>query len=119
MNKIVRIILLDDAKEAYNTLVAAVDSQMKEGKESTEEMRLLRSINQKVEFIRQDPFYGDNMHKNQIPAKYSAGNLWRVELCDFWRMLYTIRGDKIEIICFVLEIVSHKNYDKIFGYKKK
>jgi mRNA-degrading endonuclease HigB of HigAB toxin-antitoxin module len=52
-----------------------------------------------------------------IPKKYNAQNLWRVELANFWRMLYTIKGDEIEVICFVLDIVSHKEYDKIFGYK--
>jgi len=41
------------------------------------------------------------------------------ELINFWRMLYTIKGDQIEIICFILDIMNHKEYDKKFGYRKK
>jgi hypothetical protein len=53
------------------------------------------------------------------PKKYAVQNLWRVELTDYWRMLYTIKGDHVEIVCFVLEIIDHQTYDKRFGYSKK
>lgn len=67
--------------------------------------------------IKKNPFYGNNIPKKLIPKQYSVTNLWRVELSHFWRMLYTIRGDTIEIVCFILEIVDHKKYEKLFGYK--
>lgn len=119
MDKPVRIIFLGDAKEAYDKLILAVEAQTKSREENTEDMQLLRSINQKSEFIRQDPFYGDNIPKRLIPKGYNVSNLWRVQLCNFWRMLYTIKGGRIEIICFIVDIMSHKDYDKKFGYKKK
>jgi len=34
-------------------------------------------------------------------------------------MLYTIKGDQIEIVCFVLDIIDHKEYNKKFGYRNK
>jgi len=34
-------------------------------------------------------------------------------------MLYTIKGDRIEIVCFLLDILDHPSYDKKFGYKKR
>lgn len=34
-------------------------------------------------------------------------------------MIYTITGDEVKIIAFILEFMDHKKYDKIFGYKKK
>jgi hypothetical protein len=40
-----------------------------------------------------------------------------VELTGFWRMLYTIKGDQIEILCFVLDILDHRDYEKRFGYR--
>lgn len=123
MNKPVKVILLDEADSKYKKLNEIIGHQIKEGKENTEEMQLLRSIKQKTEFIKANPFYGDNIAKSLIPKeyvlKYSAKNLWRVELTNYWRMLYTIKGDQIEVICFVLDIISHKEYDKRFGYKKK
>jgi Txe/YoeB family toxin of Txe-Axe toxin-antitoxin module len=118
MKKPVRIILLGDAKKEYEKLNELAGMQLKEGKENSEEIQLLKSIKQKIELIKDNPFYGDNIEKNKIPKNYEVNNLWRVELAGFWRMLYTIKGDKIEIICFVLNIVDHNNYNKIFGYKK-
>lgn len=123
MNKPVRIILLDEADSEYKKLNEIVGQQIKEDKDNTEEMQLLRSIKQKIDFVKANPFYGNNIPKALIPkeyyVKYNAQNLWRVELTKYWRMLYTIKGDQVEIICFVLDIINHKEYDKKFGYKKK
>ena len=119
MNKPVRVILLDEADNEYKKLNGVVGQQINDGKESTDEMRLLRSIKQKIEFIKANPFYGDNIPKINIPKKYNIQNLWRVELTGYWRMLYTIKGDKIEIVCFVLDILDHDGYNKKFGYRKK
>jgi hypothetical protein len=123
MNKPIRVILLDEADAEYKRLNAIVGQQLKGGKESTDEIKLLRSIKQKIEFVRANPFYGDNMPKVLIPdeysSKYKADNLWRVELINYWRMIYTIKGDQVEVICFVLDIINHKDYDKKFGYAKR
>lgn len=117
--KPVRVILIDDAEIEYKKLNEIVGKQIKEGKENTKEMQLLRSIKQKRDFIKANSFYGDNIPKKLIPKKYNVQNLWRVELTQFWRMLYTIKGDQIEIICFILDILDHDKYDKIFRYRKK
>ena len=119
MNKPARIIFIGDADLAYKRLNWVVGEQVKEGKDSTEEMQLLNSIKQKINFIKANPFYGDNIKKEQIPKEYNVPNLWRAELSQFWRMLYTIKGDQIEVICFVLDIINHSMYDKRFGYRKK
>lgn len=123
MNKPVRVILLGEADSEYKRLNELVGQQLMEGKESTEEIQLLRSIKQKMDFIKANPFYGNNIPKALIPHEcivtYKVSNLWRVELTNYWRMLYTIKGDQVEIICFVLDVINHKDYDKKFGYKKK
>ena len=123
MNKPVRVIFLDEADSEYKRLNDIVGQQLIEGKENSEEMQLFRSIKQKVEFIKANPFYGDNVPKAIIPReyiiKYNAKNLWRVELTNFWRMLYTIKGDQIEVICFVVDILNNPEYDKKFGYGNK
>ena len=67
--------------------------------------------------------FGNPISKKLIPEeykrKYGANNLFRIELPNFWRMLYTLtEGEtKIEIIAFVLDIINHKDYNKRFGYK--
>ena len=119
MNNSVRVILLDEAEKEYKRLNEIVGKQIKQGKQNTQEIQLLRSIKQKKDFIKANPFYGDNILKKLIPKEYKVQNLWRVELTNFWRMLYTIRGDQIEIVCFVLDIMDHNTYNKKFGYRKK
>jgi hypothetical protein len=119
MNKPTRVILIGEAKEEFQKLNKIVGQQMKDGKEKNNEIQLLRSVKQKFDFLKANPFYGDSIEKRKIPKNYEVANLWRVELSKYWRMLYTIKGDQVEIICFVLEIIDHKKYDKLFGYKKK
>ena len=123
MNKPVRVILLGEADSEYRRLNELAGQQLREGKEGTREEQLLRSIKQKIDFLKANPFYGNNIPKALIPKeyieKYNAKNLWRVELTNYWRMLYTIKGDHVEIVCFVLDVINHKDYDKKFGYKKK
>jgi len=50
---------------------------------------------------------------------YGVANLWKVNLPDYWRMVYTITGNELEIISILLEFMDHKKYDKIFRYRKK
>ena len=117
LDKTVRVILLDEAKEEFERLNGIAGGQRAKGVENSEEIGLLNSIKNKIELLKKNPFYGDNISKKLIPREYDVPNLWRVELSSFWRMLYTIRGDQLEIICFILEILNHKDYNKRFGYK--
>lgn len=88
------------------------------------ERMILKATNQKIELIKVKPHYGDGIPKNLIPEeykiKYGVTNLFRVELPNFWRMLYTLTSEEeIEIIAFILDIIDHDIYNKKFGYKKK
>jgi len=116
--KKIRVILSSDAKEIYNDLIRkAVSSKI--------EQTILLAITKKIELIKSDPHYGDPISKTLIPKqyvkKYEISNLFRVELPNYWRMLYSlIDGEtKIEIIAFVIDVIDHSTYDKKFGYKKK
>lgn len=92
MNKKVRVIFLDNADIEYKKLNELIGKQQKEGKENTFEMQLLRSIKQKIDLIKLNPFYGDNIEKRKLQkTHYDVQNLWRVELSGYWRMLYTIK----------------------------
>lgn len=66
---------------------------------SKTERMILNAIDQKVGFIKLNPYFGDVLAKKLIPKeykpKYNIKNLFRVELPCFWRMLYTIRGEKL------------------------
>ncbi|MFA6907721.1 MAG: hypothetical protein WC263_02750 [Candidatus Micrarchaeia archaeon] len=128
--KRVRVILVGDAQEEYANLEKMVGEEKKKGISSTFHQTLLRSINGKIDILKERHDYGEQVPRSRIPRKYSdmgVTNLWKVDLASYWRMVYTLRqpqreGAEIEIMEIfldVLDIVSHPAYDKIFGYRKK
>ncbi len=115
--KQIRVKLSPEAEEVYKHLNA-------QAPESKLERMILNAVNQKIELIKANPHYGVGIQKKLIPKeymmKYGVTNLFRVELPNFWRMLYTLTAEgEIEIIAFILDIIDHKAYNKKFGYKKK
>jgi mRNA-degrading endonuclease RelE of RelBE toxin-antitoxin system len=71
--------------------------------------------------LARDVTVGDPIRKSQIPATlkraYEINNLWRLELPGGWRVLYTVASrpaGKPEV--FILRILSHEEYDRLFGY---
>ena len=115
--KEVRIILSPEAEEVYKKLNSEAET-------SKQSRMILNAINHKKDLIKVNIHYGNPIAKNLIPEeykqKYSATNLFRVELPAFWRMLYTLtNNEQIEIIAFVLDIIDHSIYDDKFGYKGK
>lgn len=115
--KEVKVVLSPEAKEVYSFL-------SKESDKSKIERSILNSLSKKVELIKSDPHYGDPVAKKLIPReyhdKYGVTNLFRVELPNFWRMLYTLTNDdsEIRIIGFILDIMNHKRYNEKFGYSR-
>lgn len=120
-NKEVKIILSDEADEEYEELNQIVGEEIKKEINSSFHQTLLRSINRVKNLLKLNPFAGDQIPKRQIPKtyldKYDVDNLWRIELANRWRLVYTITGNQIEIINFIIDIFDHKKYDKIFGYR--
>ena len=116
--KTVRVILSPEAEEVYTHLNKMAPT-------SKSDRMILNAINKKVELIKVNSHYGDPIAKALIPKeykeKYEVTNLFRVELPNYWRMLYTLINNEtfVEIIAFVLDILDHPEYDKKFGYRKK
>jgi hypothetical protein len=111
----IRTILSSDAEEAFKELTF-------KAKNSKIEASLLKSIQNKIQLIKINPHYGNPIEKSKIPQsykeKYEITNLFRIELTNFWRMDYTLKNNEIEIIAFVLNIMDHDKYNKIYKYKK-
>jgi mRNA-degrading endonuclease RelE of RelBE toxin-antitoxin system len=109
--KEVRVILKDQAEKSYLRLKKSSDKEAKS---------ILNSFERIKEILKENPQYGDPIRKELIPSelkKSGIQNLYRAELSNYWRMLYTIEGNTITIFLFVLKIVDHKEYNKLFGYK--
>lgn len=77
INKPIRIILIDGAKEEFRLLNEIVGEQIKSERTNSQEITLLRSIKEKISILKRNPFYGDNIKKHLIPKKYDVPNLWR------------------------------------------
>jgi Txe/YoeB family toxin of Txe-Axe toxin-antitoxin module len=119
--KEVIIKLSDEADTIYQELNKIVGQEKLKEINSSFHQTLLRSINRARDLLKQNPFAGNQISKRLIPEKYikkfDIDNLWRFELADRWRLVYTITGNQIEIINFILEIFNHREYDKVFGYR--
>lgn len=119
--KVVKTILSDEADEVYMQLNKIVGEEKEKNIHSSFHQTLLRSIKRVRTLLKENPFAGDQVPKKLIPKiysrKYDLENIWRIELANRWRLIYTITGNNIEIINFIIDIFNHKKYDKVFGYK--
>jgi|SRR3989344_8751709 len=113
LGKNVEILLKGQAKEIY------LELQKNDNKKSKS---VLNSIERIKNILKENPQYGDPIKKDLIPKEFynfDIHNLYRIELPDFWRMLYTLEGNEDSIFVFVLKIIDYDEYNKLFGYRKK
>jgi hypothetical protein len=113
LGKEVRVLLKSQAKNSFLELKKRQDPEAR---------KLLSSIKRIIEILKDNPQYGDPIKKDLIPKTYKKEgitNLYRTELTNYWRMIYTLQGNKIEVFAFVLNIVDHQTYNKLFGYRKR
>lgn len=120
MNKEVVIQFDKDAYESYQELQNSVMNGQSSSQKPTYS-QLLSSINNAIQNIKADPHFGDLIPRKYISRgvveRYGTDKIFRVELVGFWRLLYTLIGDEIKIVAFILEYMDHNKYNKIFGYK--
>ena len=113
----------EEANAEYEELQKQVISEQQEGKQNSFNMQLLKAIEREKKNLKINPQYGTHIPRKNIPKQatqlYGTDRLWKINLVGYWRLIYTITGDEVKIITFVLEFMDHKKYDKVFGYKKK
>jgi Txe/YoeB family toxin of Txe-Axe toxin-antitoxin module len=92
------------------------------GNGRSEEKELYSLINRALDDLEENPVRFVSIPKKQWPKeyilKYNINNLWKYDLPNGWRIIYTIKGNNIEIISVVLEWITHKDYERKFGYKR-
>jgi len=70
--------------------------------------------------IKKNPMCGTKIPKQVWPKEYIKNfgitNLWKYDLPNGWRLIYTIKEDEVVIINVVLEWFNHKEYEKRFCY---
>lgn len=123
MKKEIYVEFSEEAYKDYEELQKKVIEEKKQGLENSFNMQLLKAIDREKDNLKINPQHGIHIPRRNISklvfARYGTDRLWKIDLVGFWRMIYTITGDDIKIISFVLEFMDHSKYSKVFGYKKK
>ncbi len=86
----------------------------------TEDKKLYKWIVRAFEDIEKNVFCGTQISKKLIPKSYSdnfsVDNLWKYDLPNAWRLIYTVKNDKAFVLSIILEWFNHKEYEKRFRY---
>src|SRR3989344_2065043 len=109
--KIKEVAFIDKEKESsFNDL--------KEGK--FEDKELYKFISRAKQDLLNNPLCGIRVKESLIPKeyfqKYGINALWKYDLPNAWRLLYTIIGNEVKIVCVILEWMTHKEYERKFNY---
>jgi Txe/YoeB family toxin of Txe-Axe toxin-antitoxin module len=91
---------------------------LKEGKGA--EPHLHEFLNRAFDDLKKDPFSGIKVPKKLWPKeyiqKYEINNLWKYNLPNAWRLIYTVKADQVTVLAVILEWFDHKEYERRFGY---
>lgn len=82
---------------------------------------LKKFLKRAIKDIQKNAFCGVRIPKQLIPKeyiqKYKINNLWKYDLPDGWRLIYSIvTPNKVEILAVIMEWFDHKNYERRFKY---
>ena len=82
--------------------------------------QLYKHIERAITDLKNNPKTGVKIPKKLWPKihiqEYSITNLWKYNLPDAWRLIYTIKTDEVKIFNIILEWLPHKKYEKRFKY---
>ena len=85
-----------------------------------EDKKLFEFISRAINDLKNNPSCGTKIPRNLWPVdyikNYQITNLWKYDLPNGWRLVYTIATDEVQIMNFILEWFNHKNYEKRFKY---
>ncbi len=101
------------------------DTKMQEAFEAlanrySDEKKMHQWLTRAFKDIEENAFCGAQIPTRLIPKvyqkKYQIKNLWKYDLPNAWRLLYSIENTKILVVSIVLEWMDHKNYERRFNY---
>ncbi len=112
-----------EVNDMHVKLQETVIEEKERGLRNSLNMQLLRAIDREVDNLKIDPQRGIYIPKRNIPRelfeRYQTENFWKINLPNYWRMIYTLTGNEVEVIALVLEVMDHRKYDKLLKYRKK
>ena len=93
--KIIVIFVDEKTKDAYDNLKAG----------KFEDRQLHEFIGRALDDLKKNPRVGIPLPKRLIPKeyvqKYNVNNLYKYDLPNGWRLIYTLRGSEVEILSVI------------------
>ena len=114
-----------DSTVSKEILIAFISKKLKQEFESLkqgkfEDKELYNFIGRAIDDLKKNPTCGIKIPRKLWPKayiqKYGLTNLWKYDLPNAWRLIYTIETDEIRIVNIILEWFDHKDYEKRFKY---
>jgi Txe/YoeB family toxin of Txe-Axe toxin-antitoxin module len=80
-----------------------------------------KNIIHAISDLKTDPLCGTKIPRKLWPkeyiTKYKINNLWKYDLPDGWRLIYSLfPQNKVEILSVIIEWFNHKDYERRFNY---
>lgn len=87
----------------------------------SEDDPIKKSIKRAIKDLQDNAFFGIQLPKRLIPKeyvlKYDVKNLWKYDLPQGWRLIYTITAEnEVQLISAILEWFNHPEYERRFHY---
>ncbi|HUR69634.1 MAG TPA: hypothetical protein VM370_10340 [Candidatus Thermoplasmatota archaeon] len=83
-------------------------------------------LGKRAKKLAQDPHFGQyipiaDVHNKATLKKWErrvgrVRNLYKLELSDGWRAIYTTGSRGADRVVMILEVVDHKAYERLMGY---
>jgi len=102
--------------------VGFIDNKTKKEYENTKnkDPELFKLLERATDDLKKNPGIGIKIPRHLWPKeylkKYKIDNLWKYDLPNAWRLIYTIAKDEIKIMAIILEWMDHKNYERRFNF---
>ena len=100
--------------------VQFANEKVKEAFEKLDDPNLKKFIERAFCDIEANPFCGIQVPKKQIPKEYikkfEIHNVWKYNLPNSWRLIYSVIGGNTIILTIILEWMDHKEYERRFRY---
>ena len=98
--------------------VKALYLALKDGK--FEDKELFDFLTRAKEDLAKEPLCGTRIPERLIPREYVKNYgikaLWKYDLPNAWRLIYTVVGNEVKIVSVILEWMTHKEYERRFNY---
>ena len=80
-----------------------------------------KAMKRAMDNLHENAFSGVQVPKRLFPVdyvqKYKINNLWKYDLPNAWRLLYTVTVEgEVQLVSAILDWFSHKDYERKFKY---